>query len=111
VVLGVSFSAEGPQDGEIAQRVQLSFESQEVGYQEQPSSHSSSDIFCVFPPSGAEGSLSTSASAVPLVLFFCGYNKLVSSDPRGLSIVKGKGLVITSRISVTPIEVAEGVFA
>jgi hypothetical protein len=45
-----------------------------------------------------------------LASFLCGCNKLVSSNPRGLSIVKGKGSVITSKISVTPIEVAEGVY-
>jgi hypothetical protein len=36
-------------------------------------------------------------------------NKLVKFDPRGLSIAKGKGSVITSRISVTTIEEVEGV--
>jgi hypothetical protein len=60
-------------------------------------------------PTGAEGSFSASASAVSPTFFFFGYNKLISSGHRGLSMVKGKGSVITSKISVTPIEVAEGV--
>jgi hypothetical protein len=59
------------------------------------------------PPPGAEGSFSALASTVSLASFFFGYNKPVSSDPRGLSMVKGKGSVITSKISVMPIEVAE----
>jgi hypothetical protein len=62
-------------------------------------------FFWAFPPPGAEGP----ASATSLAPFSFGCNKLVSSDPRGLSMSKGKSLVITSRISVTPIEDAEGV--
>jgi hypothetical protein len=60
---------------------------------------------------GAEDSLFTFALAALLTFFFYGYNKLVSSDIRGLSIVKGKGSVITSEISITLIEVTEGVSA
>jgi hypothetical protein len=60
---------------------------------------------------GAEDSLFTFALAALLTFFFYGYNKLVSSDIRGLSIVKGKGSVITSGISITLIEVIEGVSA
>jgi hypothetical protein len=39
------------------------------------------------------------------------YNKLVGSDPRGLSIANEKGSVITFRISVTPIEEDKEVLA
>jgi hypothetical protein len=59
---------------------------------------------------GCRRVLSTSASAFPSTFFFCGYNKLVRSNPRGLSIGKGKGAVITFRISITPMEAGEGVF-
>jgi hypothetical protein len=48
---------------------------------------------------------------LPSIVFFCGYNKLVRSDPRGLNVGKGKGAVITSKISVTTTEVDEGVFS
>jgi hypothetical protein len=47
-------------------------------------------FMCVLS-SGVEGSLSASASAIPLAFFFCGCNKVVSYDPIELSILKGKG--------------------
>jgi hypothetical protein len=43
--------------------------------------------------------------------FSFGCNKLVRSDPRGLSIANGKGSAITFRISVTLIEEDEEVLA
>jgi hypothetical protein len=55
--------------------------------------------------------LSAFASTLLSTVFFCGCNKLVRSDPRGLSIGKGKGAVITSKFFVTPMEVVEGVFS
>jgi hypothetical protein len=65
-------------------------------------------FFCAFPPLRAEGSFTASTSAVSLASFFFGCNKLISSNTRGLSMGKGKGSVITSKISVMPIEVVEG---
>jgi hypothetical protein len=51
-------------------------------------------FFWAFPP-GAEGPLSVCASATSLAPFSLSYNKLVSSDPRGLSMAKG-----TERFSI-----------
>jgi hypothetical protein len=52
----------------------------------------------------------SSRRTLPYSLFRIFVFKLVRSDsPSGLSIVKGKGCVITSEISITPIEDVEGV--
>jgi hypothetical protein len=65
----------------------------------------SSYIFTISSAAALEGPLPVSSST--FLFFVC--NKLVRSDPSGLSIVKGKGRVITSRKFVMPIDDAEGV--